>query len=31
MLQFRWQDRVHRFRLSHATLCDKWFAVLKEG
>lgn len=31
MLQFKWQDRVYRFRLSHAALCDKWFAVLKEG
>jgi hypothetical protein len=31
MLQFRWQDRFYRFRLSHAALCEKWMAVLKDS
>ena len=31
MLQFRWQDRVFRFRTSHGSLCEKWSAVLKEA
>ena len=30
-LQFRWQDRCYRFRASHASLRDKWVAVLAGG